>query len=459
MKNIIFWVGVKSNDPLLIEKHGSFEYFEYSKLTWKYWCKKNNVVFYEYNNPSLKDTGTHKVTWQRWFDLEEQLKDIEWDKVAVVDASYMIKWDTPNFFESTSKDLSVFRSLENVKWINEGIKGYNKLFPRVNFDLKRYMDCGFQIFSKSHLLFLNDLKQYYFDNLDKILELQSNISRGTDQPIYNYLLQKNKINFKFELPNSFNINHMNRFSWFSHNWQLNENKTPFFIKYGYLWKFSGFDRKDRNHLMKQTWDVIKNKYNPLNEKYDKILNTTNHRHKEAKSTSRKFKYNLLEEFLNDNYKDKTVIEIGCHKGNSTKFLSQIFKKVIAVDKWHLEAAKDHCKNHNNVEFIQMDLYQDKWEDFLPKKADVVFIDAGHEYWQVKKDIENSIKLWKENNPVIVFDDYGLPPGEVKKAIDEMVSLNLIEISKFIGESPEELISAGGTKFFDMEGCICTLKNN
>ena len=172
----------------------------------------------------------------------------------------MIKWNTPNFFQTTSENLSVFRSLENIKWINEGIKGYSELFPHVDFDLKKYMDCGFQIFSKSHLLFLNNLKQYYFDNLNKILELQSNISRGTDQPVYNYLLQRNKIDFKFELPNSFNVNHMNRFSWFSHNWQLNEDKTPFFIKYGYLWKFSGFDRKDRNPLMKQTWDIIKKNY-------------------------------------------------------------------------------------------------------------------------------------------------------------------------------------------------------
>jgi len=172
----------------------------------------------------------------------------------------MIKWDTPNFFNKTSKKLSTFRSLENIKWINEGIQGYKELFPEVNFDLKRYIDCGFQIFDKKHLDFLKELKKYYFKNVDKILDLQSKIGRGTDQPVYNYLLQSLQEEFEFELPDSYNLNHMNRFGWFAYNWQLKEDKTPFFIKYGYLWKYSGFDRKQRTPLMKQTWDIIKTKY-------------------------------------------------------------------------------------------------------------------------------------------------------------------------------------------------------
>ena len=90
--NIVFWIGAKSTDPLTSNKHGNFEYFEYSKKTWKYWCEKNDVLFIEYNKPSLSDHNKHKITWQRWFDLENYLKDIDWNKVAVVDASYMIKW-------------------------------------------------------------------------------------------------------------------------------------------------------------------------------------------------------------------------------------------------------------------------------------------------------------------------------------------------------------------------------
>lgn len=258
-KNVLFWVGVKSDNPIVLEKHGNFDYFKYSKKTWKYWCEKNDVVFYEYNSTEY-DTNKHKITWTRWFDLEKNISHIEWNKVAVVDASYMIKWDTPNFFNQTSNRLSVFKSLENLRWVSECINGYQLMFPNSIFDIKKYIDCGFQIFTKTHLEFLNELKNFYFDNYDKICIFEKNVKRGTDQPIYNYMLQEIGIDFRFELDSSFNINHMNRFGWFNHNWQFGNDKTPYFIKYGKIWKFSGFDRIHRNSLMKQTWDIIRNNY-------------------------------------------------------------------------------------------------------------------------------------------------------------------------------------------------------
>ncbi len=46
----------------------------------------------------------------------------------------------------------------------------------------------------------------------------------------------------------------------SYNWQLDEDKTLFFIKYGYVWFFSGFDKRVRNELMDQTWDIVKGNY-------------------------------------------------------------------------------------------------------------------------------------------------------------------------------------------------------
>jgi hypothetical protein len=259
MKNVVFWVGIKSDNPLVLEKHGNFDYFEYSKKTWEYWCKKNDVIFYEYDSTEY-DTEQHKVTWTRWFDLESQISDIDWDKVAVIDASYMIKWNSPNFFELTGDSLSTFRSLENLRWITEGIDGYQIMFPNTKFDIKKYIDCGFQVFTKTHLTFLNKLQNFYFDNTDKIRIFEQTIKKGTDQPVYNYMLQQNDIDIQFELNPSFNINHMTRFGWLGHNWQLQEDKTPYFIKYGNIWKFSGFDRKQRTPLMKQTWDVIKHNY-------------------------------------------------------------------------------------------------------------------------------------------------------------------------------------------------------
>ena len=46
-KNVIYWVGVKNN--LYSEKYGNFEYFEYSKRTWKHFCDRYNCEFVEFS--------------------------------------------------------------------------------------------------------------------------------------------------------------------------------------------------------------------------------------------------------------------------------------------------------------------------------------------------------------------------------------------------------------------------
>lgn len=44
-----FWLGVKSESALLNQKHGSFNYLEYSKRTWQHFCKRHGYIFIEYN--------------------------------------------------------------------------------------------------------------------------------------------------------------------------------------------------------------------------------------------------------------------------------------------------------------------------------------------------------------------------------------------------------------------------
>lgn len=259
--NVLFWVAVKSENGVISKNHGDFEYFEYSKRTWQYWCERNGVLFYEYNHTEY-DTTKHKVTWTRWFDVFDQLDTagIDYEKIAVIDASTMIRWDAPNFFELTNNELTAFQSLENVRWIMEGVDAYSELFPMHEFDYTKYITCGFQIFTKQHKIFLEKLCQFYLDNYEKILILESTVKRGTDQPVYNYMLQIENVNINRDLPKPYWITHLHRFGWLGSNWQLAEDLTPYFIKYGYIWVYSGFDRKLREKLMSHTWDIIKEHY-------------------------------------------------------------------------------------------------------------------------------------------------------------------------------------------------------
>ena len=74
---------------------------------------------------------------------------------------------------------------------------------------------------------------------------------------------------------------------------------------------------------------------------------------------------------------------------------------------------------------------------------------------IEYDTENVAKHM--DNPAYIFDDYGLPPGEVRKAILEKINDGTLTLSKPIGEKPDQLVSAAGTKFIDQEGIICNLK--
>ena len=37
-------------------------------------------------------------------------------------------------------------------------------------------------------------------------------------------------------------------------------KIPYFIKWGYVWKYNGIPKNERTSLMRQTWDIVKENY-------------------------------------------------------------------------------------------------------------------------------------------------------------------------------------------------------
>ena len=263
-KHVLFWVGIKSENKHLREKHGDFKYLDISRKCWEYWCNKNDVIFFPYEKSSEKDTNAHKATWTRWFDVFDQIEEagIEYDKIAVIDGSTLVRWDTPNFFNLAKGQVTAFRSLENLNWITQSIDGYGEFFNNYEFDLKKYISCGFQIFDKTHKEFLKELKEFYYSNYDEIMDHQNNkVGKGTDQPVYNYLLQIKNVKVNMDLPPPFMITHLYRFDWFGHNWQLKEDQTPFFLKYTYIWFFSGFpNRGDRYDLMNKIWEGTKQNY-------------------------------------------------------------------------------------------------------------------------------------------------------------------------------------------------------
>ena len=198
--------------------------------------------------------------------------------------------------------------------------------------------------------------------------------------------------------------------------------------------------------MKQVWDLIKENYDD-----DFVLNVIENKSENKSTTSRKFKEDILRIF-GEGYKDKTILELGCHQGNTTRVYSECFGKVIAVERdgHNFQKTQENCSDVNNVEFINMDVYD---KDFKIPNADVVHIDAGHTFEEVVYDINRASK--QLNNPTFIFDDYGHEGTTVRDAINSKLADGTIKLITYIGED-RGFVAANNKTFIGREGIICNV---
>jgi len=443
-KNVIFWVGVKNQQ--YSEKYGGWEWMDISRKTWEYWCKKHDVIFFPMEKPIEEDLTRFRINWQKSIFCFDLLEDagIDYDQIFLVDATCMVKWDMPNIFELTDHKFTAWREKDNLRWVYDSIQGYKEFFS-YDFNKHDYFSSGVIIFNKSHKDIFLEFKQLYYDNIDEFVELQDKtVRKGTEQTPLNYWLQMNDVEMNLDLPFSYKLTHIHRKDMFNHNWQLNEDTTPFFIKYGKNWVFNGIPKDQRTQVMSQVWNLVGKNYND-----DYILNVIDNKGKNKNTTSRKFKDDILRLF-GESYKNKTMLELGCHQGNTTRVYSECFGKVIAVERseQNIEIAKENCNDVNNVEFINVDVYD---KDFKIPNADVVHIDAGHTFQEVVYDIKRLSK--QLDNPTFIFDDYGHEGRTVRDAINTKLSDGTIKLVTYIGED-KGYVAANNKTFIGREGVIC-----
>ena len=173
------------------------------------------------------------------------------------------------------------------------------------------------------------------------------------------------------------------------------------------------------------------------------------------TTSLKFKQDLID-FLGDEYKDKVCLEIGAHRGYTTRILSFLFNKVISCENNNklMDFSKNLNSDRKNIEYNGMDVYNTSWNF---ENIDAVFIDCNHEYSYVMSDIGNATNLAKPNQELLlIFDDYGLdnPWRGVKEAIDDWLLFPNFKIVKEIGE-PKGSDCNPRINLKEVEGLICT----
>jgi len=160
----------------------------------------------------------------------------------------MIHPNAPNIFDITDNKFCAVHGYGSYDWICRSIENYKKhLFPDVDVPLFEYFNSGVIICNKKHKSFYDKVINFYLNNRDNIVKLQETYHVGTDQPILNFFVQKENIDYK-QLGYEWNMQDMRRFE------ILDEELT--FTKIGWIYHFNSIPDDLRNYMMNKTWEEI-----------------------------------------------------------------------------------------------------------------------------------------------------------------------------------------------------------
>lgn len=130
-------------------------------------------------------------------------------------------------------------------------------------------------------------------------------------------------------------------------------------------------------------------------------------------------YNLIKWVVNLT-NCQSYLEIGIYTGECIHNIRDIVKKCVAVD------VSDNMSDKEKIEFNLMS--SDEFFDQNSDLFDIIFIDGDHNYEQVEKDFENSLKILNTFGIIILHDtdpiDYGMT--HIKYCSDSYKIVNYIE---------------------------------
>ncbi len=222
----------------------------YAERSWKQYCKKYNLDFIlidNINNPKINHPKWMKS--QIWNYVSNNC-----DRILLVDSDTMPSWRCENIFETfTHQGIYGVEDHNNLAWLNNSVKAYQKFFPDINLQYKNYVNSGILLMDrKSGSSLCNLLFEFYLNN-KKDLDQWDTPNTGIDQTPINFILQKHQIKLLY-MPHMYN-----QFGIFSlglnqANFQQG-SQEPYFLKTGKIWHFTGMPVDQRESIMKQIWGV------------------------------------------------------------------------------------------------------------------------------------------------------------------------------------------------------------
>ena len=228
--------------------------YDYSIKSWQHFCDKNDCELFLLED-LLFPFDEVKITWQRYyvFDLLEA-NNIDYDQVLMVDADTIVHPDCPNFFNIVNHKFGGVVNIGSQDWIIRSIENYAKhVFPdnKKTVPYFQYINGGFQVVNKKHKDLYKKILDFYFNNKDLLLKLQTTLYNGTDQTPLNYFLQEENIEVEY-LPYEFNMCDMARFE------ILGDDLL--FTKCGWVYHYNAIPNNKNSHLthyfMEKTYKAL-----------------------------------------------------------------------------------------------------------------------------------------------------------------------------------------------------------
>jgi len=249
MKNVVFMVDIH-------EEASSYRSapYQYSIKSWNNWCKKNDCELFILTQ-RIYDKNVMNPNWHKLFvfDLLEN-EGIEYDQILIVDSDTIVHPKCPNFFELSDNKFCAVHNEGSYDWLLRSLENYSKyMFDGKSFPFWRYINSGFLILNKDHRSLYKDIISFYLNNSDAIKQMQETFHVGTDQPIINFFLNINDIDYKI-LPYEYNMQDMARKE------ILDDNLT--FTKIGWVYHFNAIPE---NHNAEKTMYWMKRTYEELYE--------------------------------------------------------------------------------------------------------------------------------------------------------------------------------------------------
>ena len=255
MKNVVFIVDITlkgSQREVGRWAETRSDPYVFCTKAWKKWCDKNDCELFVLNEEVLPHS-TMPVSWQRYyvFDLLEA-SGIEYDQILYVDADTIPHPDCPNVFEMSDRKFCFVHNECSYDWILRSIENYGKyFFDGYMIPWTDYFDSGMLIFNKQHKQFFQKIIEFFHDNRENLLKVESEWHAGTDQTPVNFLTHILNIDYK-RLPYELNMCDMFRKE------ILNNDMT--FTKWGWIYQYNSIpnnvDDRLTFHWMEKTYNLL-----------------------------------------------------------------------------------------------------------------------------------------------------------------------------------------------------------